>query len=273
MQESSPQASPSEDGTVACSKSDQIFQFPSQWSGLCWSIPPQTRQPQETHCCQGLPGSVATKAIHLEVVSSLTTGAFNAALKRFVSRKGLPGHIYSDHGTNFVGARNELKELYNFLSLSTTDEAVSQCLLSKKVTWHHIPERAPHFGGIWESAVKFTKHHLKRTVGAIKLTFEELSTVACQVEACFNSRPYLAQDSHDPEGEMPLTSGHFLIGRPMQAYPEEPPEPDLTLQNRWELASHLCSSSVLHGQPTICRLFKGARSGTEHSLTSSQMTW
>ena len=77
---------------------------------------------------------LATKILHLEVVSSLSTGAFNAALKRFVSRKGLPAHIYSDHGSNFVGARNELKCLYEFLSLPTTDTDISQFLLSKKVT-------------------------------------------------------------------------------------------------------------------------------------------
>ena len=60
-------------------------------------------------------------------------------------------------------------------------------------------------------------------------------TVSCQAEACTNSRPYISQDSHDPAGEMPLTSGHFLTGRPMESYPEAPEEPDLTLQNRWEL--------------------------------------
>ena len=182
---------------------------------------------------------LATKSLHLEVVSSLSTGAFIAGLKRFVSRKGLPAHIYSDNGSNFVGARNELKELYNFLSLPSTDAELSHFLLSKKVTWHHIPERAPHFGGIWESAVRSVKHHLRRTVGSLKLTFEEFTTVAAQIEACLNSRPYLANDSHDPDGEVPLTSGHFLIGRPMQAFPEEPVDPDLTLQNRWELCKAL----------------------------------
>lgn len=55
---------------------------------------------------------LATKAIHLEVVSSLSTGALNATLKRFVSRKGKPTDIYSDHGSNFIGARHELNELY-----------------------------------------------------------------------------------------------------------------------------------------------------------------
>ncbi len=52
-----------------------------------------------------------------------------------------------------------------------------------------IPERAPHFGSLWELAVKSMKVHLRRFVGNVKLTFEELTTVLAQVEACLNSRP------------------------------------------------------------------------------------
>ena len=178
---------------------------------------------------------LTTKAIHLEVVSSASTGALLATLKRFVSRRGQPRHLYSDHGSNFIGARNELTELYTFLSLPTTEQAVAQCLLQRHITWHHIPEKAPHFGGLWESAVKSAKHCIKRTVGATKLNFEELTTISCQVEAHLNSRPYLAQDSQDPDGEMPLTRGHFLIGRPLESYREEPQEPDLSLTKRWDL--------------------------------------
>ena len=110
-----------------------------------------------------------------------------------------------------------------------------QCLLERRITWHHIPEKAPHFGGIWEASVKAAKHCLKRTIGVVKLSFEELCTISCQAESCLNSRPYLAQDSHDPAGEMPLTRSHFLIGRPMEAYPEAPEPPNLTLSDRWQL--------------------------------------
>ena len=60
---------------------------------------------------------LASKAVHLEVVSSLSTGAFIAALKHFISRRNKPQHMYSDHGSNFIGARHELKDLYEFLSL------------------------------------------------------------------------------------------------------------------------------------------------------------
>ena len=185
---------------------------------------------------------LATKAIHLEVVSSKTTDAFIATLKRFISRRNLPGHIYSDNGSNFIGARNQMQELYKFLSLPSTQNSVKDALLAQRVEWHFIPDRAPHFGGIWEAGVKAAKHCLKRTVGTTMLSFEELSTVFCQAEACLNSRPYLPQDSHSPAGEMPLTPGHFLTGRPLGVYPEYPEEPNLTLSNRWSL----CRSMVQH---------------------------
>ena len=46
-----------------------------------------------------------------------------------------------------------------------------------------IPERAPHFGGLWETAVKSIKKHI---VGTVILTFEEMTTVLTQIEACLN---------------------------------------------------------------------------------------
>ena len=57
------------------------------------------------------------------------------------------------------------------------------------IDWSFIPKRAPHFGGIWEAAVKSTKRHLSRVVGNVKLNFEELCTVLSQIEACLNSHP------------------------------------------------------------------------------------
>ncbi|KAF8795014.1 hypothetical protein HNY73_002916 [Argiope bruennichi] len=43
-----------------------------------------------------------TTAVHLELVSDLSTDAFLASFKRFVGRKGKPAEIFSDCGTNFV---------------------------------------------------------------------------------------------------------------------------------------------------------------------------
>ncbi|XP_050062914.1 uncharacterized protein LOC126552260 [Aphis gossypii] len=79
------------------------------------------------------------------------------------------------------------------------------------VQWKFIPPRAPHFGGIWEAAVKSTKHHIKRVIGLSTLTFEEMSTLLAQIEACLNSRP-LTQISQDPNDYEALTPAYFLVG-------------------------------------------------------------
>ena len=53
----------------------------------------------------------ASEAVHLEAVSSLTSDAMVAALRRFIARRGIPSQIVSDNATNFVGARRDLNEL------------------------------------------------------------------------------------------------------------------------------------------------------------------
>lgn len=57
----------------------------------------------------------ATRAIHLEAVSDLSSASFVAVLRRFTGRKGCPQRIYCDNAANFVGAKNELRELYELL--------------------------------------------------------------------------------------------------------------------------------------------------------------
>ena len=97
---------------------------------------------------------LAVKAVHLELVSDLTTEAFVAALRRFTARRGCPSLIWSDHGTNFVGAKRELKEFHDFLSTQAAQGAVSKFCNNRNIEWRDIPEKSPHFGGLWESAVE-----------------------------------------------------------------------------------------------------------------------
>ena len=59
---------------------------------------------------------------------------------------------------------------------------------TQSIQWRYTPEYTPHFGELWEAAVKTFKHHFQRIVGRVQLTFEELTTVLRQIEACLNSR-------------------------------------------------------------------------------------
>jgi hypothetical protein len=54
---------------------------------------------------------LSTKAIHLELVSELSAEAYIASLQCFIARRGLCKNIYSDNGTNFVGAEKKLKKI------------------------------------------------------------------------------------------------------------------------------------------------------------------
>ena len=186
--------------------------------------------------------SLSAKAVHLELVSDLTSEAFLAAFRRFVARRGKPSIMWSDNGSNFVGAARELKELYQLLREPNTQQTIADFCSSQSIHWKFIPERAPHFGGLWEAAVKSMKKHLRRIMGCAKLTFEELTTVLSQVEACLNSRP-LAPLPDSDDGLEAITPGHFLIGRPLEALPD----PCLSYQpnsllRRWRLCQALTRS-------------------------------
>ncbi|XP_014215750.1 uncharacterized protein LOC106644642 [Copidosoma floridanum] len=145
---------------------------------------------------------MATKAIHLEIVEDYSTELIIAAFQRFVSRRGYCNDLYNDQGT-----------------------------------WHFNPPAAPHFSGIWESAVKSTKFYLKRVVGDQILTFVEFSTFLCRIEACLNSRP-LCPLTDDPLDLNPLTPAHLLTLRASYFVPEH----DLLAKRvsplqRWKLIS------------------------------------
>lgn len=159
--------------------------------------------------------------MHLEVVEDLSTAAFLSALRRFIGRRGYPSTLYSDNATNFIGARNELSAVYKMLQ-DAHGEIIRKCT-ADNISWKTIPPRSPHFGGLWEAAVKSAKFHTKRILQGASLTFQELNTIVIQIESVLNSRP-ITPLSENPSDFNALTPSHFIIGSPLACLPE----PDIT---------------------------------------------
>ncbi|XP_011705642.1 PREDICTED: uncharacterized protein LOC105460851 [Wasmannia auropunctata] len=176
----------------------------------------------------------STKAVHLELVSDLSTEAFLATLRRFTARRGICSQIFSDNGTNFVGAANTLKDIQKFLIKATPE--IAAFLSKQKIVWQFIPPRSPHFGGLWEAAVKKMKRHLYTETQGKVLLYKEYHTLLCDIEAILNSRP-LTPLTNDPSDLQVLTPAHFITGESLI----QPAEPSYNLipDNRLSKWQHL----------------------------------
>ena len=136
---------------------------------------------------------LTTRAVHVEVVPSMDTSSCVMGVERFVSRRGMPAMIWSDNGTNFIGAAKELRECVE--KWNTLNIAVE--LAHKGIKWRFDPPIAPHQGGIWERLVRSSKRVLYTILGTRRLTDEALNTTLCLVQHALNARP-LTPVSADP---------------------------------------------------------------------------
>ncbi|XP_065089852.1 uncharacterized protein LOC135711037 [Ochlerotatus camptorhynchus] len=146
---------------------------------------------------------LTVRAVHLEVVHSLTTSSCVSAVRRFIGRRGAPVEIHSDNGTNFQGTERLLRE--------QIEQGLSATFTSSKCEWIFIPPGAPHMGGAWERMVQSVKAAMGEAYGDGKLDEEGLGTLVVEAESVVNSRPltYLPLDSDESEA---LTPNHFLLG-------------------------------------------------------------
>ena len=116
----------------------------------------------------------------------------------------------------------ELKELYTSLCKQDWQSSFVEYSTTHGVQWKFTPEQTPHFGGLWEAAVKSFKSDVRRVVGEVKLNFEELTTVIEQVEQCLNSRR-LTPLPQAPDDLKVLTPDHFVVDQPLEALPDHLP--------------------------------------------------
>lgn len=151
---------------------------------------------------------LTVRAVHIELVSSLTSDSMIMALRRMAARRGWPHTIFSDNGTNLRGADVELRKA--FREVVESEQFKSEAL-NRGVEWRFVPPASPHMGGSWERLIKSVKTALKVVLKERAPREETLYTFLCEVENIINSRPltHVSVDPRDPEA---LTPNHFLLG-------------------------------------------------------------
>ncbi|XP_053692624.1 uncharacterized protein LOC128741073 [Sabethes cyaneus] len=149
---------------------------------------------------------MAVRAVHLDVVYSLSTQSCLMAIRRFVSKRGDPDHIFSDNATCFHGANTVMMKEIEKVHRECAERATSSI-----TAWHFNPPSTPHMGGVWEWMVRSVKEALRVLDDGRKLTDEILVTALAEAEDMINHRPltYIPQES---AGEEAISPNHFIRG-------------------------------------------------------------
>ena len=180
-------------------------------TGIDFAGPLYVRDQEDAKVWLCLYTCCVSRAVHLELVPSLSTEAFIRSFRRFCSRRGTPSLLVTDNAQIFRAADQTIQDFLNTPELREQMEG-------RSIQWKFIVEKAPWQGGIFERMVKAAKRCLRKVIGRHTLTYDELQTLITEVEATLNSRPlsYVSPD----DLEEPLTPSHLITGHRILSLPE-----------------------------------------------------
>ncbi|MES9884883.1 MAG: hypothetical protein ABW185_28910, partial [Sedimenticola sp.] len=158
---------------------------------------------------------LVTRDVHLELMPDMSTEQFLLGLRRFIARYGKPQTIISDNASQFKLASETIHELSKTV---ITDADVITYIANTGIQWNFIVELAPWMGGFYERLVGLVKRSLRKSIGKVCLTNEQLLTLLQEVEAVLNSRPLVFVGDDIDSSEI-LTPSHFLTLNPKIGIP------------------------------------------------------
>ncbi len=174
-----------------------------------------------------------SRAIHIEMLDSMSTDAMINGLRCFIAIRGAVRQIKSDQGSNFVGAKNELRD-----ALKEVDaDRVAAFLADRQCDLVMNTPYSSHVGGVWERQIRTVRSVLRATLALSSGRLNDMSLRAFLYEAMaiVNSRPLTVNDLHDPHSLEPLTPNHLLTMKSAKALP--PPgefvREDMYDKKRW----------------------------------------
>jgi hypothetical protein len=153
---------------------------------------------------------VCSRAVHIECAFGYDTSSFLLALQRFTSVRGWPRVIFSDPGSQLVGAEKDLVAMWQDMDKGT----VYKASVEKGTQWIFGPADSPWHQGAVESLVKAAKRALRVAMGDHRLSVPEFMTVCAEVANMLNERPLGISSSDNSEEVCIVTPNSQLIGRP-----------------------------------------------------------
>ena len=164
---------------------------------LCGATAAEARKHEETYNNQAI--CLPLRLLDNEGSYRANYRSFPSVSPKICNQKRASIDHHEWQWNKFAGAKNVLKELYSFLNQSCHQQVIIDSCSTQGICWKFIPERSPHFGGLWEASVRSVKTYLWKIIGNVKLTYEEFSTVLAQVKSCLNSTPLLPMMSSSGE--------------------------------------------------------------------------
>lgn len=178
---------------------------------------------------------LSTRAVHLELIESMSTSSFINAFRRFLAVRGPVQHLRSDRGTNFIGACRELQ-------INTADPEIKGFLQDRGCTWTFNAPHSSHMGGAWERMIGVARRILDGLLlktSSTRLTHEVLTPLMAEVMAIMNSRPLspISTDTDIPQ----ILSPAMLLTQKASVSPAPPG--DFTMdhlhKNQWRQVQSL----------------------------------
>ncbi|XP_023808300.1 uncharacterized protein LOC105355630 isoform X2 [Oryzias latipes] len=213
---------------------------PFTYCGMDCFGPFYTKQGRNTRKRYGLLFTCfSSRAIHIEMLEDLSTDCFINGLRCFIAIRGMVRQITSDQGSNFLGARNELKEALKEIDGDklTTFLAENQCDFLMNAPG------SSHAGGVWERQIRTVRSILNSTLSLSpgNLNDASLRTFLYEAMSIVNSRPLTVENLNDPNSLEPLTPNHILTLKSTPALP--PPgkfvKEDIYARKRWRHVQYL----------------------------------
>ena len=175
------------------------------------------------------------RAVHIEVMHSMSTDSFVDSIRRFIARRGRPEIIGSDNGTNFTSREKEIRNVI----LQWNQMNIHEFLVQRNVQWIFNPPTASHMGGVWERVIR----SVRKVIGALLkkqiINDEGIATLMCEVEAIINARP-LTKVSDHPRDMNALTPNYLLIMKANQSFPPGVfSKSDQYSQRRWRQVQYM----------------------------------